>query len=451
MKFVDDTRSLVTSLIASLHIYYKTKTMSNLNNTVINVNIFPFSTSKADKSKRRRFNGRTTQHSVAGSGGFPPRPAAARTGHRHAGQVSSTQVSSAQVSSANEMLMNVGNNLPGGSTPSNSFSNRPPSTQDNSSAYGGVENYCPDSPGARHQSSPRPPPHSVPLQISTGAASPHSVDPFATGYNKPLTSPASSNCWEGQIDRLQCADTNGKRKLDQDEYAEQEKVRYFEQMVDDPSEHCYKAIADSSGKARKNVIFCQTTAEKSFLEQIKEGHLNLKEIKEELKWMEQDHLQQMQELEHNFCVQKQSLIGVHDNTASRVDELERKHDHFSTEIQPVMGAMTDPISNLPNCFYGLDSTMQELVYSVRLGDTARTCSLHDIRVKMGLPDNVSCLKLSLKHVVSVIQALNRAGLASNSMCANHIKDMKESKYDIQCFAAILYISFNNSSIPVDTS
>ena len=390
-----------TSLIASLHIYYKTKTMSNLDN---NANMFPFSTGKGDNpNKRRRHNGRTTQHSAAGSGGFPPRPAAARTG-----QVSSAQVSTAHVSSANEMFMNVGSNLPGGSTLSNSFSNHPPSTQDNISAYGGVENYCPDSPGARHQSSPRPPPRSVPLQISTGAASPHSVGPFATGYNKHLSSPASSNCWEGHIDlrgdRLQSADTNGKRKLDQDEYAEQEKVRYFDQMVDDPSEHCYRAIADSSGKARKNVIFRQTMAQKSYLYQIKEGHLNLKENKEEQKWMEQDHLQQrvrmeqdhlqqMQELEHNFRVRKQSLTAVHDNTASCVDELVRKHDHYSTEIQP-------PISVIPQCFYDLDFTTQELIYSVRLGDTTRTSSFHELNIRVGLRDNVSCLKLSLKNAVS---------------------------------------------------
>jgi len=251
---------------------------------------------------------------------------------------------------------------------------------------------------------------------------------------------------------LQSADTNGnKRKLGQDEYAEQEKVRYFDQMVDDPSEHCYKAIADSSGKARKNVIFFQTTAQKSFLEQIKEGHLNLKENKEELKWMEQDHLQQMQELEHNFRVRKQSLTAVHDNTASRVDELERKHDHYSTEIQPVIGAMTDPVSVIPQCFYDLDSATQELIYSVRLGDTARTSSLHDLKIRVGLRDNVSCLKLSVKQVVSVIQALNGAGLASNPMFVDHIKKLKSGKYDIQCVAAILYISFNNVSIPVDTS
>jgi hypothetical protein len=164
-------------------------------------------------------------------------------------------------------------------------------------------------------------------------------------------------------------------------------------MVDDPSEHCYKAIADSLGKARKNVIFCQTMEQNSYLYQIEEGHLNLKENKEEQKWMEQDHLQQMQELEHNFHVRKQSLTAVHDNTASCVDELVRKHDHYSTEIQP-------PVSVIPQCFYDLDFTTQELIYSVRLGDTTRTRIFHELNIRVGLRDNVSCLKLSLKNAVS---------------------------------------------------
>lgn len=182
----------------------------------------------------------------------------------------------------------------------------------------------------------------------------------------------------------------------------------------------------------------------------KKARLSLLSIKDEQKWMEQGFEKQTQELQHYFHVQQQSLQRSHDKamsendqcqqkTASLVDELKRKHCHFHTEIQPVIRAMTDPTSGIPQCFYGLGSAIRELVYSVRLGTSARHGSLHDIGQRVGLPDNESCLKLSLKQVVSVIQALNRADLANNTMFVAHINSMKLREYDIQCFAATLYI------------
>ena len=314
------------------------------------------------------------------------------------------------------------------------------------------------------------------------------VDPCATGY-KPLPSPARSNGWEGQYDlqgdHHQYVDTlsdfgssrgngNGKRKFDQDEFAKQEEVRHFDQMINDPSEHCYKVIADSVDNARTKVIFHQTKAEKCHLERIKEGESSLLSINDEKKWMEQGFERQAQELQHNlekqtqelqhsFHVQQQSLQRSHDKavsendqcqqkTASLVDKLKRKLCHFHTEIQPVIRAMTNPNSKIPQCLYGLDSAIQELVYSARLGTTARHGSLHDIREKVGLPDNDSCLKLSLHQAVAVIQALNGADLASNATFLAHINSMKLRKYNIQCFPTKLYISFNNFTIPaVDAS
>ena len=143
--------------------------------------------------------------------------------------------------------------------------------------YGEGANYHPSSP-ARHQSSssgtsPALPPCPIPLQISAA--------PF------PLASPAGSNGWERQYDlqgdHLQYgADTlsdvgstgkgNGKRKFfDQDEFAKQEEVRHFDQMINYSSEHCYKVIADYVDNAMTKVIFHQTKAETCHRELFKEG------------------------------------------------------------------------------------------------------------------------------------------------------------------------------------
>ena len=282
----------------------------------------------------------------------------------------------------------------------------------------GGEHYYPNSPGARHQSSPRPCP--IPLQISDA----HSLNLGTTGCEPPASS-ASSNCWGSQYESLQgehqCADTlsdagssRGKRKLDEDdrhEILKQENVRRFDQMIDDPLEHCYKVIADSAHDARKEVIYCQTNAAKYHLEHIQESEQSVVDIADEQNWLKENLAKQIQELEHNFCAQQRNLQRSHDKAMAQNDQhqqktaltlakLKRKHSIFRNEIQPVIVAMSNPTSDLPNCFYDLGSASRQLVYYVRLGDTTRTSSLHDIQIRIGLRDNVSCLKLSLKNAVS---------------------------------------------------
>ena len=292
---------------------------------------------------------------------------------------------------------------------------------------GGGEHYYPNSPGARHQSSPRPRP--IPLQISDA----HSLNLGTTGCEPPASS-ASSNCWGSQYESLQgehqCADTlsdagssRGKRKLDEDdrhEILKQENVRRFDQMIDDPLEHCYKVIADSAHDARKEVIYCQTNAAKYHLEHIQESEQSVVDIADERNWLKENLAKQIQELEHNFCAQQRNLQRSHDKamaqndqhqqkTALTLAELKRKHSIFCNKIQPVIVAMSNPTSDLPNCFYDLGSASRQLVYYVRLGDTTRTSSLHDIQIRIGLCDNVSCLKLSSQHPVAAASFLPSAG------------------------------------------
>ena len=62
-----------------------------------------------------------------------------------------------------------------------------------------------------------------------------------------------------------------KQKFDQDEFAKQEEVRHFDQMINYSSEHCYKVIADYVDNAMTKVIFHQTKAETCHRELFKEG------------------------------------------------------------------------------------------------------------------------------------------------------------------------------------